>query len=175
MAGGGRLKVGLTVRNVTEPSFSIADESEALKLQRQARAGVAFTPVDGWAVAADFDLLSTGSPDQVRSFAMGTEGRIGSKVFVRSGFRLNTTGSARPSVAAGGSLQYLAVAARGRTGDVGIRPSRSRLGNCRPRGFLTPFHVSSLNLPILRHECSRDDDFVLTKNVNSCGNADSPA
>jgi hypothetical protein len=104
IAGGGRLKLGLTVRNLTEPSFKVTSTSDTLRLRRQVRAGVAVSIVQGWAVATDFDLTSNGSAEaQVRSFAAGTEGRVGQKVLVRSGFRLSTTGASRPSVAAGGT------------------------------------------------------------------------
>jgi len=108
MAGGGRLKLGFTVRNLTEPSFTITGTSDSLRLQRQARLGVAVNVAEGWAVASDFDLTTNGQPEApVRSFATGTEGRLTSKIFVRSGFRLSTTGKARPSVSGGGSYAVL--------------------------------------------------------------------
>jgi hypothetical protein len=106
MAGSGHIKMGFTMRNLFEPSFNVQGSSVPLTLERQARAGVAVTPVEGWAVSADFDITSNPSPEgDVRSMAVGTEGRLGPKVMVRSGFRLSTTGSARPSVAAGGSYK----------------------------------------------------------------------
>jgi hypothetical protein len=110
MAGGGRLKLGLTVRNLTQPSFTVTGSSDTLRLQRQARAGVAVSFADGWAAAADFDLTKNGASDAAfRAFAAGTEGRLTHKIFVRSGFRLSTTGKTRPSVSAGGSYALLSA------------------------------------------------------------------
>ncbi len=110
MAGGGHVKMGLTVRNLTEPSFTITGTSDRLRLHRQARAGIAVSFAEGWAAAADFDLTKNGPDDkQVRSFAAGTEGRLAEKIFVRSGFHLSTTGKARPSVSAGGSYAVLSA------------------------------------------------------------------
>jgi len=108
MAGGGRLKLGLTIRNLTEPSFTITGTSDTVRLDRQARLGVAVSVAEGWAVASDFDLTTNGTPEaRARGFAAGTEGRLTSKIFVRSGFRLSTTGKARPSVSGGGSYEVL--------------------------------------------------------------------
>ena len=110
MAGGGRLKLGLTVRNLTEPSFTITGTSDRLRLERQARTGVAVSFAEGWAAAADFDLTKNGPPDNpYRSFAAGTEGRLTKKIFVRSGFHLSTTGKARPSLSAGGAYAVLSA------------------------------------------------------------------
>ena len=104
MAGGGRLKLGFTARNVTEPSFTITGTSDTMRLKRQMRAGVAVSVAEGWSVASDFDLTENGPVEaRVRSWAAGTEGRVTRQFFVRSGFRLNTTGKARPTVSAGGS------------------------------------------------------------------------
>jgi hypothetical protein len=106
MAGSGKVKMGLTVRNLTEPSFGPADNSDAFRLRRQFRGGVAVSFIDGWAAASDFDFTKNGPPtDPVRSLAFGVEGHVIAKAFVRSGFRLSTTGKARPSIAAGGSYK----------------------------------------------------------------------
>jgi F plasmid transfer operon protein TraF len=104
MAGGGRLKLGFAVRNVTEPSFTITGTSDIMRLKRQMRAGVAVSVAEGWSIASDFDLTENGPVEApVRSWAAGTEGRLTRQIFVRSGFHVNTTGKARPSVSAGGS------------------------------------------------------------------------
>jgi hypothetical protein len=103
MASGSLLKVGLTVRNLTNPRFETA-AGDALRLSRQARAGVAVVPVDGWVVDADLDLTRTAARlGDVREFAAGTEGRLGRKAFVRGGFRVNTAGTSQAAVAAGAS------------------------------------------------------------------------
>lgn len=105
MATRGAVKVGLTVRNLSQPEFRTgADGSGALSLRRQARAGIAVTPSEGWVVAADLDLNRTRDAlGDERGFAAGSERRIGRKAFVRGGLRLNTAGPRNPAVAAGGS------------------------------------------------------------------------
>lgn len=108
MATRGRVKAGLTVRNLVEPAFSTAGESGRLTLRRQARAGIAVVPVEGWIVAGDLDVIRTpGSGGDMRSFAAGTEGRLGRKAFVRGGLRVNTAGARQPIVAAGGSYAVM--------------------------------------------------------------------
>jgi hypothetical protein len=110
IAGGGHVKMGLTIRNLTEPSFTITGTSDSLRLRRQARAGLAVSVAEGWAVATDFDLTKNGPTDnQFRTFAAGTEGHLTKKIFVRSGFHLSTTGKARPSVSAGGGYAVLSA------------------------------------------------------------------
>jgi len=104
MAGGGRLKLGFTIRNLTEPSFTLTGTSDTMRLDRQMRVGVAVSVAEGWSLASDFDLTENGPVEaRVRTFAAGTEGRLTRQIFVRSGFHLNTTGKARPSASAGGS------------------------------------------------------------------------
>lgn len=106
MAGSGKVKMGLTVRNLTEPSFALSGSSDSFRLRRQFRGGVAVSFIDGWAAASDFDFTENGpASDPVRSLAFGVEGHVIPKAFVRSGFRLSTTGKARPSIAAGGSYK----------------------------------------------------------------------
>lgn len=103
MATVGRLKAGLTVRNATEPSFKV--RGGAAKLERQARAGISVTPLAGWIVAADLDVLESRDPrGPVRSFAAGTEGRVHRKAFVRGGFSVNTVGERAPAISAGASF-----------------------------------------------------------------------
>lgn len=109
MASAGPLKAGLTIRNVTEPSFRTAGDPGSLKLERQARAGVSLIPAAGWIVAADLDLTKTAGPlGAVRQFAAGGEGRLARKALVRGGLQLNTVGERAPAVTAGGT--YAATA-----------------------------------------------------------------
>ena len=104
MATAGAFKAGITVRNLTRPHFATRTGQAALTLPRQARAGVAMTILEGWAVAADLDLTRVSGPAGfVRNFAAGTEGRIGRKAFLRGGLRLNTAGSKEPVIAGGAS------------------------------------------------------------------------
>lgn len=94
MAGGGRVKAGLTIRNLSEPRFDAPGGFSSIRLERQARAGVAVAPIDGWVVAADFDLLeNNGMTGRTRDIAFGTEGKVVKSVTVRAGTRFNTANS----------------------------------------------------------------------------------
>lgn len=113
MATAGRMKAGLTIRNVMAPEFEASGSTTPLELARQARAGVAISPVDGWAIAADLDLLETaGLNGKVRDFAIGAEGKIARRALVRAGTRMNTadTGSLgrNPTAGFGGSYAVTA-------------------------------------------------------------------
>jgi hypothetical protein len=91
VAYGGPLRVGLAVRNLREPSFETAGADGELTLQRQARLGASYAVTSGWLAAADLDL--TRSADvfgERRDLALGVEGRLARRAFVRSGVRLNT-------------------------------------------------------------------------------------
>ncbi len=106
MASTGRLKVGLTVRNLSQPEFRTAGAGgiSALSLRRQARAGIAVALSERWIAAADLDLMRTRDAlGDERTFAAGTERRMGRKAFVRGGLRLNTAAARNPALAAGGS------------------------------------------------------------------------
>jgi len=96
------------LRNLTEPDFETSEDGRALRLERQARAGVALVVTPGWTIAADADLLKTRGPfGNTRDVAFGTEGRVNRRAFIRGGFRFNTLGGAsrwrEASVSAGGS------------------------------------------------------------------------
>jgi hypothetical protein len=109
MASIGKLKAGLTLKNASEPSFDTPD-GKPLRLERQARAGLSVTPLAGWTVAADSDILETDGPyGPFRRFAAGTEGRVYRKATVRGGFSLNTTGDGGRSFSAGGSFAATAA------------------------------------------------------------------
>lgn len=91
MAYGGPLKVGLTVRNVTEPGFGTNAQDQELVLERQARAGVSYAITSDWLAAADVDLLrSEDAFGDRRDVALGVEGRITPSAAVRGGIRFNT-------------------------------------------------------------------------------------
>ena len=91
MAAGGPLKVGVTLRNATEPEFEAAGLEDPLVLERQARAGLSYAVTPDWVAAADFDLLKTRDPfGDRRDIALGVEGRLTPRIHVRSGFSLNT-------------------------------------------------------------------------------------
>lgn len=110
MAGGGPMKAGLTVRNVREPGFEVADGGPKLVLERQARAGVSYAVTSGWVAAVDVDLLrTTGAFGRRRDLAVGVEGRVAPRALVRSGMSVNTVeasdraGTARAAYSVGGS------------------------------------------------------------------------
>lgn len=108
LATSGPLRAGLTLRNLTEPRFEARENgSRALRLERQGRAGVALVVSPGFTIAADVDLLKTRGPfGDTRDVALGSEGRIARRAFVRGGLRFNTLGGSlgkAPSVSAGGS------------------------------------------------------------------------
>jgi len=101
----GRLKAGLSVKNVIAPDFGA--EAGGFKLERQARAGVAFLSPgrqssQGYTLSFDADL--TRNPTifgDVRHIATGGEAWLGSHVGVRGGFTSNTVGEHRPAWSAG--------------------------------------------------------------------------
>jgi hypothetical protein len=113
LATSGSLRAGVTLRNLTEPEFEAREGGGVLRLDRQARAGVALLLTPAWTIAADGDLLETRGPfGETRDVAFGTEGRIARRASVRGGVRLNTRGG-RPggraaSVSAGGSYSVRA-------------------------------------------------------------------
>jgi hypothetical protein len=91
MAYGGPLRVGLTVRNLREPSFDAAGSDGELTLERQARLGASYAVTSDWLTAADFDLTrSSDAFGERRDLAFGIEGRLARRAFVRSGIRVNT-------------------------------------------------------------------------------------
>ena len=92
MASFGKVRGGLTVRNVAEPDFSTTGGG-VVTLNRQTRAGIAYVGVPGLIVAADVDLeRATGSLGEVQDLATGAEAKLFRRVAVRSGFRFNTLG-----------------------------------------------------------------------------------
>lgn len=91
MAYGGPLRVGLTVRNLREPSFETAGSEGELTLERQARLGASYAVTSDWLAAADVDLTrSSDAFGERRDLAFGVEGRLARRAFVRSGLSLNT-------------------------------------------------------------------------------------
>ena len=132
MANAGRIKAGFTLRNATEPGFDSAGGGPALKLQRQARAGLAILPYAGWVVAADLDLMKTDGPlGEVRNFAAGAEARVAKRHYLRGGVRLNTVGDSHPCGERRRKLRRDGLAAGGRAGDRGLRSDAPRMGYFR--------------------------------------------
>jgi hypothetical protein len=106
MASGSAGRAGLTVRNVSEPSFRTADGQD-LRLQRQVRGGASILLLQTWKLAADLDFTSSrGVFGDVRELAIGTEGQLMRRLAARAGVRFNTAGDGErtPALSAGGSF-----------------------------------------------------------------------
>jgi hypothetical protein len=106
LATGSVGSLGLTVRNLSEPAFSVSD-TEEMRLERQVRAGASILLLQSWRLAADLDLTSTQGPfGEVRELAIGSEGRLTSRITARGGVRFNTAGERgrTPAVSAGASF-----------------------------------------------------------------------
>jgi hypothetical protein len=84
-----RVRLGLVVRNATEPGFDTPGGTR-LTLQRQVRAGVAWLPADRVTVAFDADLTTTGMlAGERRNVAAGVEAwwwnrRVGTRAGARA-------------------------------------------------------------------------------------------
>jgi hypothetical protein len=105
----GRVRAGVSVKNLRAPAFGAADDRQALP--RQARAGVAVvgrTPglVTQLALAVDADLTrTTTAVGEARHVAGGIEAwMLKRRVAVRAGLSANTVGAARTSPSGGVSL-----------------------------------------------------------------------
>jgi hypothetical protein len=102
-------RAGLTIRNVTEPSFETGG-GEELSLQRQARAGGSILLLPDWKLAGDVDLLETDGPfGELRELSLGTEAQVTRRLTARAGTRFNTAGDlgAAPAVSVGGSFAVM--------------------------------------------------------------------
>ena len=102
-------RAGLTVRNVTEPSFDTGAGDE-LPLQRQARAGGSLLLLPNWKLAGDVDLLQTDGPfGDLREVSLGSEGQVTRRLTARGGVRFNTAGDigGAPAVSVGGSYAVM--------------------------------------------------------------------
>ncbi|HTV00635.1 MAG TPA: conjugal transfer protein TraF [Luteitalea sp.] len=122
-----RVKVGLTARNLFQPTFDTPQPGIRLQLERQLRTGVAVRANDSLMVSLDADLLANDEPaGERRSLAAGLEQRFWQdRAALRGGFRVSTLGASRPVVTGGGSVAirsgifadgYVAVG----TGDSGL-------------------------------------------------------
>jgi hypothetical protein len=86
---GTAVRLGLTVRNVTEPDFD-TPQGGAIELQRQSRAGIAYLGVTGIMLAADVDIEKARGPvGEVRNVAGGAELRLTPRALARAGLRFN--------------------------------------------------------------------------------------
>jgi hypothetical protein len=106
MAVFGRARVGVMVRNVTEPEFGTG--ADAFTLRRQARAGLAFTSgtrgvIGTGTVAVDADLTRTATVfGDERRVAVGGEGwTLDRTIGFRGGVSVNTLGERRTALSGG--------------------------------------------------------------------------
>jgi hypothetical protein len=110
MATGSAGRVGLVVRNVSEPTFETGTGGPDLELERQIRAGGSVLLLPTWKLAADIDLTRSRTVfGPVREVALGTEGQVTRRLTARAGLRLNTVGDRgrTPAVSIGGSFAAL--------------------------------------------------------------------
>ena len=97
-------RLGLSIRNVTEPDFSVPGGGRT-ELERQVRAGISLNTSRKTIAAADFDLTTTATPrGDWREAAMGLEANPLKKAWIRGGVHWNTAGdAAAPIGTVGGS------------------------------------------------------------------------
>jgi hypothetical protein len=95
----GRLRLGLTARNLTAPAFETSS-GERLQLRRGARLGAAIVERDRWAAAADLDLASEAGE---RLLAVGAERWLGRRFAIRGGVRGDVAGARRDVTFAAGA------------------------------------------------------------------------
>jgi hypothetical protein len=110
MAYAGRFRLGVVVRNVTEPIFGSEDDPMAQTLTRHARVGVAWgnrwSGISSTIVAFDADVTDVVAIDgERRDVAAGVEHWFGPRtVGVRGGVRGSTIGDLRAVASGGASL-----------------------------------------------------------------------
>jgi F plasmid transfer operon, TraF, protein len=104
LAAIGRLRGGVTLKNLRQPTFAHV-AGNAIPLWRLARMGLSVTPADGVTLAMDVDL-DTADPlvGLRRVIALGGEIHPGSRLALRGGIRWSRDGG-RPIGAFGGSLR----------------------------------------------------------------------
>ena len=102
-----RIRVGLVARNLTTPTFTLADEAGAIELSREVRAGVAWG--SQWpgnsrvtlSMDADMTTRPTPSGDR-RDVAAGVETWLADRrLALRGGARRSTTGVSRAAITGG--------------------------------------------------------------------------
>jgi hypothetical protein len=94
MVSGDLGQAGLTVKNLTRPSFALPDANGEIRLDRTVRGGVSLHAWQGAIIAADVEftkaLAVAGAP--WRDAAIGLESRAGRKAWIRGGMHWNTAG-----------------------------------------------------------------------------------
>jgi hypothetical protein len=105
MTSGSLGRLGLSVRNLTEPKFAGPD-GRGVTLERRVRAGIAINASRRTVAAADFDLTSAETArGPWREAAIGLEANPLKKAWIRGGLRWNTAaGPSAPVGTAGASV-----------------------------------------------------------------------
>jgi len=104
MADMGKVRVGLTVRNLRESRF-VDPAGFVTVLHRAARMGVAVRPTNGLTLAIDMDLDTVDLRDGPRRIlAVGGEDKIGRRWALRGGVRWSLKGPQRRVAAVGASI-----------------------------------------------------------------------
>jgi hypothetical protein len=99
-----RVRVGLTARNLREPTFGLSAETP-MQLRRQVRAGLAVLPATGVTLAMDVDLDTVDlRGDLRRIIAIGGEAHASKRLAFRGGVRWDLKGDKRPVGTLGMSL-----------------------------------------------------------------------
>lgn len=95
-------RIGLSVRNATEPDFT-APDGQLVTLERRIRAGVALNLGRRSMAAADFDLTTAQTArGEWREAAVGVETNPVKKAWLRTGVRWNTAGGQAAAVGTAG-------------------------------------------------------------------------
>jgi hypothetical protein len=105
MTTGSLGRLGLSIRNATEPEFRLPGGG-TYKLERRIRAGIAVNTSRRSLVAADFDLTTADTPrGEWREAALGVEANPVARAWVRGGLRWNTAdGPSAPVGTVGASV-----------------------------------------------------------------------
>jgi len=104
MADMGKVRLGLTVRNLRAPEF-VDPAGFTTVFHREARLGLAVLPTNGLTLAMDLDLDTVDLRDGPRRiFAVGGEDRIGKRLALRCGTRWSVRGNRRRVTAVGASV-----------------------------------------------------------------------
>ena len=104
MADMNRLRVGLVLKNLNEPTFTDL-AGTAITQESRARLGLAILPATGLTLAMDLDLDTVDLRDGLRrNIAVGGEGRLSSRFVVRGGVRWSVEGARRLVNTAGASV-----------------------------------------------------------------------
>lgn len=93
MVSGGLGQIGLTVRNLTQPSFAVPDDGSTIQLDRTVRGGAAVYAARQVTIAADAEFTRAKTPSgEWRDAAVGVESHPFRRAWLRGGFHWNTAG-----------------------------------------------------------------------------------